>query len=247
MLSEGGIDACVRDIAISGAILDPDGVITEVSAGWRDFAVRAGLRLDRYGVGINYLKYCIFPDESSVEILRGLKRVLAKEADLFSTLYPCGHPDQPRWFLLAAFAREPEPAGSLVVHIDISHVLRNKMSPSAAMVGVGPSAVGHVEDMIVRTIRRSIADSMSNARPAPTQAPTEATDQDRKKLEKLSAGQLQLLCHLASGASNAEIAKARGVSLNTVKAQVAGLTRKLEFANRTQVALFAARNGILAR
>lgn len=246
-MSERGIDACVRDIAISGAILDPEGVITEVSAGWRHFADQSGFRLERYGLGANYLKYCIFPDESSVEILRGLKRVLAKEADLFSTLYPCGHPDQPSWFLLAAFATAPQVTGALVVHIDISHILRNKVSPSAAMVSVGPSAVGVVEDMIVRTIRRSIADSMSNARPASNPGPAEASSNERKKLDKLTSNQLQLLCHLASGASNAEIAKARGVSLNTVKAQVAGLTRKLEFANRTQVALFAARNGIVPR
>jgi DNA-binding NarL/FixJ family response regulator len=246
-LAERGIDACVRDISISAAILDSDGVITEVSAGWRHFADQSGLQLARYGIGVNYLKYCIFPDESSVEILRGLKRVLAKEADLFSTLYPCGHPDQPRWFLLAAFASEAQTAGSLVVHIDISHMLRNKVSPSAAMVGVGPSAVGRVEDMIVRTIRRSIADSMSSARPVPGPTPPEIHGQDRKKLDRLTSNQLQLLCHLAAGASNAEIAKARGVSLNTVKAQVAGVTRKLEFANRTQVALFAARNGILPR
>jgi DNA-binding CsgD family transcriptional regulator len=246
-VSERGIDACVRDIAISGAILDPEGVITEVSAGWRHFADHAGLQLERYGLGANYLKYCIFPDESSVEILRGLKRVLAKETDLFSTLYPCGHPSQLRWFLLAAFASAPNEPGSLVVHIDISNVLRNKVSPSAAMVGVGPSAVGVVEDMIVRTIRRSIADSMSNARPAANPVSAEANGNERKKLDKLTSNQLQLLCHLASGASNAEIASARGVSLNTVKAQVAGLTRKLEFSNRTQVALFAVRNGIVPR
>jgi DNA-binding NarL/FixJ family response regulator len=67
---------------------------------------------------------------------------------------------------------------------------------------------------------------------------------DRKQLDKLSKPQIELLSYLANGMSNLEIAKARGISVNTVKDQVATVIQKLEVSNRTQAALFAVKNNI---
>jgi hypothetical protein len=39
------------------------------------------------GLGKNYFKYCIRPDQHSIEILRGFKDLLAGKVDFFSTIY----------------------------------------------------------------------------------------------------------------------------------------------------------------
>jgi len=239
-----GIDSLVRDVSINGALLDQDGVILEVSEGWRKFADGGGLCLDRYGVGANYLKYCVFPDARSAEILRGLTQVLNQEVDCYATLYPCDSPNQKRWYLLVAFPTGETPATGAVLHIDVSHFLKNKTAPSAAMSGVGPAAMDQMHAAVVQTVRRSLAAALSNAKSLQPGQEPEFGISERQKFNKLNERQLRILRHLATGASNAEIAKIDGISVNTAKAQVVAVIRTLGFANRTQAALFAARNGI---
>ena len=65
---------------------------------------------------------------------------------------------------------------------------------------------------------------------------------DDRVIDDLTRPQIELLSYLANGLSNQQIAKERGMSINTVKSQVANIIQKLNVANRTQAALFAVRN-----
>jgi DNA-binding CsgD family transcriptional regulator len=233
------IEALIQDISVSGAVLDAQGTILEVSHGWRQLADRSGLSLGNYGIGTSYLKYCVFPEARSAEILRGLRGVLSKSIDCFSTLYPCdGH----GWYLMVAFASEDDQPTSTVLHLDVSRLLRDPEQPSAAMIGLGPAATDHLHEAMVSTVRRAIAENLT--RSGGREPPPTVNAADQRKLGRLSPAQFSILRRLATGASNAEIARDEGLSLSAVKTQTATLIRKLGFVNRTQAALFAARNGI---
>jgi DNA-binding NarL/FixJ family response regulator len=61
---------------------------------------------------------------------------------------------------------------------------------------------------------------------------------------QLTRRERDVLAHLASGASNKEIANHLGLQIVTVKLHVRGLCRKLNAKNRTQVALRARELGL---
>lgn len=238
------IDVFVNALFVSGALVDADGLILEVNDGWRKFAELGKLKLSNYGVGTNYLKYCVFPDPASVAILLGLKRVIDKKVDLFSTLYPCNTPMRRKWFLLTAFAidRSP-PAVAAVLHLDVSSMLRTDQDPSASMVGIGAAAMDPTFDALATIIRESIGESIRATSPVRSE-PTSAAN-DGERLSRLTYRQRSILRELGKGASNAEIADVCGITLSTAKAQTAALIRRLGLKNRVQAALFAVRHKIV--
>lgn len=61
----------------------------------------------------------------------------------------------------------------------------------------------------------------------------------------LSARELEVLQHMASGMSNAQIAEALFVSVNTIKTHTSKLFEKLEVSRRTQAVETARRLGII--
>jgi len=61
----------------------------------------------------------------------------------------------------------------------------------------------------------------------------------------LSARELEVLRHLAEGASNKAIARALGISAHTVKFHVAAILEKLGASTRTEAAMHALRFGLL--
>ena len=61
----------------------------------------------------------------------------------------------------------------------------------------------------------------------------------------LSARELEVLRHIADGASNHVIAEALFISEKTVKSHVSNILSKLHLADRTQVAVYAWREGIV--
>lgn len=67
-----------------------------------------------------------------------------------------------------------------------------------------------------------------------------------KSAKSLSQRESQVLRHLALGLSNKEIAKSLAISVDTVKEHVQNLLRKLEMTDRTQVAVWAVRQGFLS-
>ena len=74
--------------------------------------------------------------------------------------------------------------------------------------------------------------------PADTTPPTPPTPMD-----SLSPRERQILDHIATGASNKEIARALDIAETTVKIHVQHILRKLALGSRVQAALFAARHG----
>jgi DNA-binding CsgD family transcriptional regulator len=240
------IDQLLRTIWISGALLDSRGTIIEVSEGWKRFADDAGLKLRRYGIGQDYLKHCVFGDVQSVHIIGGLKQVLAGEIDFFGTLYPCDTPERARLFMMAAFGVSGAPSATVVLHLDLSEHFQGKSDPSAALFGLGAAATHQAHEDIKKTVRRSILEAFAERSQRGAGASNIANAVEQKKLNALTPRQLEVLTQLGTGATNAEIAERCSLSLDAAKAQVATIVRKLGLRNRTEAALFAARNGIVA-
>lgn len=63
-------------------------------------------------------------------------------------------------------------------------------------------------------------------------------------IEPLSERELEVLSHLASGASNREIGQQLSIAETTVKRHVCNILGKLQVRNRTQAALMAGRMGV---
>jgi DNA-binding NarL/FixJ family response regulator len=64
-------------------------------------------------------------------------------------------------------------------------------------------------------------------------------------LADLSQREVEVLCLLAAGRSNREIADTLCISLNTVATHVRNILAKTDAANRTEAAAYALRNGLL--
>lgn len=67
---------------------------------------------------------------------------------------------------------------------------------------------------------------------------------DQDSLSELTSREIDVLCALARGMSNKEIAFSISVSENTVKKHISSILSKLELKDRTQAALFAVSHGI---
>ena len=236
------IESFIRNISVSGALLDRRGHIIEVSDGWRQFAEAANLKSENYAIGQDYLKHALFPDPSSVVILRGLKGLLNRDIDVFSTIYRCDTPTRPRWFALVGFSvSDGSEAAAAVLHVDISGFLHDKPAISASMIGVGAGAFDPVIEKVTRTVREAIAASAHHSHAS---SPGFGDRREQNLIRSLTSHQLNLLAHLARGATNSEIAKVQNISIGSVKNQTTALLRKLGVANRTQAALLAVRNRI---
>lgn len=64
--------------------------------------------------------------------------------------------------------------------------------------------------------------------------------------EELSEREIEVLHQVASGASNAQIAEALTISVNTVKVHLHNILDKLRLDNRTQAAAYAVRSGLVS-
>ncbi len=89
----------------------------------------------------------------------------------------------------------------------------------------------------------SVAKTFLNAVQMPEAAHKPAATPPAAELHALTERELDVLHCLAKGMSNREIADALHVTEGTVKNHVSSLIAKLNLRDRTQVALFAVRNG----
>ena len=64
--------------------------------------------------------------------------------------------------------------------------------------------------------------------------------------DALSERETEVLCLVARGLANKQIAQELGIARSTVKSHVGSILSKLSLLSRTQVALYAARNGLVA-
>jgi DNA-binding NarL/FixJ family response regulator len=239
------IDKLVNNVDVRGILLDRSGSVVQLSA----LDVGGPLRDDPlFGLkpGESYLGSCTCPDPQFIEVRRGVKDLLERKIDFFSTLYWSQATGMTNWYILAAFPRAYKDSQIVVLLIDISGGLKASAGLSAMMIGRGAAASGQVESIITNTIRRAISDTFAHSRDAASARSESKDHPDRVRLAKLSKTQHELVGLLANGLSNAEIAERRNVTVNTVKTQVADVIHKLGFSNRTQVALFAARNHCVA-
>jgi DNA-binding CsgD family transcriptional regulator len=233
-MNESNIDRVLQSMDPIGCVLDSEGIILDVSAGWRQAADGNGLQMDNYAIGSNYLKHCISRDANSLATYRGLSNVLTGKTPFFGAVYPCHYPDSDsRWFFMAAFGFAFAADRTLILHLNLSHVLNSG------------SADGHVPaepyESLIRTVRRAVREELAQL--APPSAEPVADREDRKRIAKLTERQLLLLHFLAKGYSNAQIAGELSIALSSVKSQTATLLRMLGCANRTQAALFGAKLG----
>jgi DNA-binding NarL/FixJ family response regulator len=60
----------------------------------------------------------------------------------------------------------------------------------------------------------------------------------------LTDRELEITSHIVEGLQNKEIARDLGISAQTVKNHVLNITRKLQLYNRTQIAVWGARQGM---
>ena len=65
---------------------------------------------------------------------------------------------------------------------------------------------------------------------------------EQKKIEDLTAREMEVLKHLAYGMYNKEIAETLSISERTVKNHVSNIFKKIDVSDRTQAAVFAIRN-----
>ncbi len=108
------------------AVLDETGEITAVNKAWGQFGIENGAErtMQGIGVGTNYLEICkaaegMYSDRAD-DIYTGIKAVLAREADHFSTEYPCPSPDADRWFSMTVSPLTRTGGGAVVSHHDVT-------------------------------------------------------------------------------------------------------------------------------
>ncbi|MEO7319255.1 MAG: amino acid permease, partial [Chthoniobacteraceae bacterium] len=86
------------------AILDESGVIIAVNAVWNRFAQSNAEATARLGVGVNYLEVSDRSQgecaEEAPAVARGIRAVLAGEAEEFHLEYPCHSQKEQRWFIV---------------------------------------------------------------------------------------------------------------------------------------------------
>lgn len=125
----GILDALPANIAL----LDEQGVILAVNEAWQTFAHTNGLAHTEAGLGVNYLALCDAvegPDRAdAVCAAQGIRRVLTGELASFTMEYPMDSPEAKRWFQLMVSPLHPgDPAGVVVMHIDISERKQNELT-----------------------------------------------------------------------------------------------------------------------
>jgi diguanylate cyclase (GGDEF)-like protein len=111
------------------AVLDPSGTIIAVNRVWRMFALDNGGRPETTGVGVSYLEVCARAAAAgcadAVEVLTGLRAVLAGETAESDRDYPCPSPTVGRWFTSRITPIGGPTGGAVASHVNIS---RRKLS-----------------------------------------------------------------------------------------------------------------------
>ncbi len=108
------------------AVLDTNGMITFVNAGWRRFAAENGnAELVRSGIGTNYIEACEAAanagDEYAQRARDGIRAILDRRVANFALEYPCHAPDGgQRWFSMNATRLEDPSPGALVWHLEVT-------------------------------------------------------------------------------------------------------------------------------
>jgi two-component system CheB/CheR fusion protein len=122
------LQAVIDRLNANVAVLDHDGTIQMVNAGWTRFAAENGDPGALHtGPGANYFDSCsldeVVDGDFARQALDGIGRVLRRELPAFSLEYPCHSPQQERWFVMLVAPTGTD--GALVTHVDVSGVRRS--------------------------------------------------------------------------------------------------------------------------
>ncbi len=231
------------------AIIDPSGTIVAVNDTWKLFARQNGLRLPNFGIGSNYLDYCL--SDESLPSLRAkeLKELLAGQRSLVTLIYPCHSPKQKRWFSLIAFPLSfDDQAGVAILHIDLTRTfpLSTEITDAHARKTDNPVSVNtmsrQIEESILETLSSQLTRMFSRNRRSAGGSDT-STQPNAEALVKsvLSKRQMEVLRLLGEGKTNKEIAQAFFRSPHTIKLHVAAILERLKLRTRTEAALIASK------
>ena len=97
----------LRALPVNVAILDTSGTIVDVNDTWKEFARQNGLRLPNFGIGSNYLQFCVSDGPYPSLSAANLKELLAGQKKLLTLIYPCDSPTNKRWFSLIGLHLSP--------------------------------------------------------------------------------------------------------------------------------------------
>jgi DNA-binding CsgD family transcriptional regulator len=240
-------------LPVSTAILDPSGTIVAVNDTWKLFARRNGLRLPNFGIGVNYLNYCL-SDESRPSLRpEELKELLAGQRSLVTLVYPCHSPSEKRWFSLIAFPLSLDrPGGIAILHIDLTatvplaNMKANVQVSSLAEKSDNRVSVdtisGRIEHSILETLSAQLTTMFLRNRRAAARnhTPTQIAA-ERLARTVLTKRQREVLRLVGEGKTNKEIAQALFRSPHTIKLHVAAILERLHLRTRTEAALIASK------
>jgi DNA-binding CsgD family transcriptional regulator len=242
----------LRTLPVSTAILDPSGTIVAVNDTWELFARRNGLRLPNFGIGVNYLNYCL-SDESRPSLRpKELKELLAGQRSLVTLIYPCHSPTEKRWFSLIAFPLSLDhEAGIAILHIDLTPTVPLSNVKSDVRVSYVTAAKsdnrvsvdtisGRIEHSILETLSTQLTTMFLRNRRAAARTPTQLAA-ERLARTALTKRQREVLRLVGEGKTNKEIAQALFRSPHTVKLHVAAILERLHLRTRTEAALIASK------
>jgi len=238
----------LRALPVNAAILDTSGTIVAVNNTWKEFARQNGLRLPNFGIGSNYLRFCVsdapYPSLSATN----LNQLLVGQQKLLTLVYSCDSPTNKRWFSLIGLHLSPNKrAGVALLHINLTDTLPIGADQTRE---TGPRR--QIRDTvnletISRAIERSVLETVSsqlNTMRLDTHlgAAHDASAHDVKEARaQLSRRQMEVLRLLGEGKTNKEIAKALFRSPHTIKLHVSAILQQLKLKSRTQAALFASK------
>ncbi len=112
-------------LSVHAVLLDAEGTIIGNNFGWREYGESNTPGDPPDTIGMNYLAVCDAAEgedsDEAADVGRGIRAVLAGEAEEYSLEYPCHSPDEKRWFFMRAVRMDgPGPLRVIVSHENIT-------------------------------------------------------------------------------------------------------------------------------
>ena len=238
----------LRALPVNVAILDTSGTIVDVNDTWKEFARQNGLRLPNFGIGSNYLQFCVSDGPYPSLSAANLKELLAGQKKLLTLIYPCDSPTNKRWFSLIGLHLSPDKgAGVALLHINLTGTLpigadqtHTATSPRRQICSTGQleAISGAIERCVLETVSSQLNTICLDTHHGAAQ---DVSAHDEEARTQLSKRQLEVLRLLGEGKTNREIAKALFRSPHTIKLHVSAILQQLKLKSRTQAALLASK------